>query len=82
MFYHLKIRRCGSTVCIIKQCEYLSYILQSHVRRDLRITKECIVMHTHLKIVYKWALQFNKLAITRFNNGTKLLQALINAAIL
>jgi len=41
-----------------------------------------IVTHTHLKIVFKWALHFSKLAITRFNSDTKLLQATINTATL
>ena len=41
-----------------------------------------IVTHMHLKIVFKWALHFSKLAITRFNSDTKLLQATINTATL
>ena len=46
------------------------------------IIKECIVTHTHLKIVFKWAVHFSTLAITRFNSATKLFQSKINTTTL
>ena len=36
------------------------------------VTKGRIVTHMHLRIVFKWAMHFSKLVITRFNSSTKL----------
>ena len=35
-------------------------------------------MHTHLQIVFKWALHFSTLVTTRFNSATKLVEAANN----
>ena len=39
-------------------------------------------MHTHFKIVFKWAVHFITLAITRFNSAKKFFQATINTTTL
>ena len=46
------------------------------------VNKECIVTHTHLKTILKWALHFSPLAKTCVNSGTKLFQAAINTTTL
>ena len=45
------------------------------------ITKELVVTHAFCN-VFKWALHFNKLAITHFSSGTMLFQAVNNTATL
>ena len=39
-------------------------------------------MHIHLKIAFKWALNFGTLVITHFSCGTQLFEAAINTATL
>ena len=48
----------------------LIVILLSHVRRDLSLRNTYVVMNIHLKIVFKWALNFSTLAITYFNSSS------------
>ena len=44
--------------------------MKSHEKRF--ITKEHIVVHTHLKFAFKRALHFSTIAIKLLNSGTKL----------
>ena len=67
MFYHLKAKHCTYDVSKFKHCKYLNYSTRISIKSHEKglITKECIIAYMHL-------------AITRFNSGTKLFQAVIN----